>query len=80
MAGWVSKELARSYERATRAGESRLASQPVAIQAHYNSRRGRLVVELSNGVILMLPPKLLQDLKGASAAQISKGRQLSGEW
>jgi hypothetical protein len=30
-----------------------------------------LVIELTNGVILMLPPKLLQGLKGATPAQLA---------
>jgi hypothetical protein len=72
MTDWVDKELRRSYERATRAGEARMATQPLARRAYYSSRQRRLVVELSNGVILMLPPKLLQGLKGASAAQLAK--------
>jgi hypothetical protein len=72
MADWVSKELARSYERATRAGETRLATLPTATRAYYSSRQRRLVVELSNGVILMLPPKLLQGLSEASTAQLAK--------
>jgi hypothetical protein len=72
MVDWVDKELRRSYERATRAGEARMATQPLATRAYYSSRQKRLVVELNNGVILMLPPKLLQGLKGASAAQLAK--------
>jgi Protein of unknown function (DUF2442) len=72
MANWVNNELARSYDRATEVGETRLATQPLAAKAHYDVRKARLVVELTNGVILMLPPKLLQGLKGATAAQIAK--------
>jgi hypothetical protein len=72
MGDWINNELARSYDRATKAGEARLATQPLAARAHYDVRKARLVVELTNGVILMLPPKLLQGLKGATAAQIAK--------
>ncbi|MGH7744194.1 MAG: DUF2442 domain-containing protein [Steroidobacteraceae bacterium] len=72
MADWVNRELARAYERATKAGEARLASTPRAAKAYYDSRKARLVVELTNGVILMLPPKLLQGLKDAKAAQLAK--------
>jgi hypothetical protein len=72
MAEWINKELSRSYERATKAGEARLAAQPLAASAHYDSREARLVVELTNGVILMFPPKLLQGLKNATAAQLAK--------
>lgn len=72
MGNWINSELARSYDRATKAGEARLGTQPLAARAHYDARKARLVVELTNGVILMLPPKLLQGLKGATAAQIAK--------
>jgi hypothetical protein len=72
MVDWVSKELKRSYARASRAGEARLTSRPTAKGAHYSVDQRRLVIELSNGVILMLPPELLQGLKGANAAQLAK--------
>lgn len=72
MANWADKEIARSYDRATRAGETRLARLPVATRAHYDARKGLLVVELSNGVILMLPPRLLQGLHGATPAQLAR--------
>jgi hypothetical protein len=72
MADWIDREITRAYERATKAGEVRLARQPRAARAHYDARKARLVVELTNGVILMLPPKLLQGLEGASAAQLAK--------
>jgi hypothetical protein len=72
MGDWIKSELVRSYDRATKAGETRLATQPRAAKAHYDARKARLVVELTNGVILMLPPELLQGLKGATAAQLAK--------
>jgi hypothetical protein len=71
MANWINNEISRSYDRATKAGEAKLATQPRAAKAHYDARKARLVVELTNGVILMLPPKLLQGLKGATTAQLS---------
>jgi hypothetical protein len=72
MTDWINSEMTRAYERATKAGEARLARQPGAARAHYDARKARLVVELTNGVILMLPPKLLQGLKVATAAQLAK--------
>ena len=72
MADWISRELQRSLTKATQAGEKRLAKQPRAVGAYYDARKARLVVELSNGVILMLPPRLLQGLQDATPAQISK--------
>ena len=72
MGDWINNELARSYRRATKAGEARLATQPLASRAYYDARKARLVVEFTNGVIMIMPPKLLQGLKGATAAQIAK--------
>jgi Protein of unknown function (DUF2442) len=72
MADWISKELQRSLTKATQAGEERLAKRPRAVKAYYDARKARLVVELSNGVILMLPPRLLQGLQDATPAKISK--------
>jgi hypothetical protein len=72
MGNWIKDELAGSYERAKKTGEARLARQPRAAKAHYDARKSRLVIELTNGVILMLPPKLLQGLKNATASQLAK--------
>ncbi len=72
MGDWIKDELARSYGRATKAGEARLARQPRAAKAYYDARKSRLVIELTNGVILMLPPRLLQGLQNATAAQLGK--------
>jgi hypothetical protein len=71
MSDWIGGELARSYNPARKAGEARLATQPRAAKASYDVRKARLVIELTNGVILMLPPKLLQGLKGATSAQLA---------
>jgi hypothetical protein len=72
MADWVRDELASSYASATKAGEVQLAMLPRAAKASYDARKQRLVIELTNGVILMLPPKLLQGLKDATPAELAK--------
>lgn len=72
MTDWINRELSRKHDRATKAGEARLVGRPRALRAHYDGRKGRLVVELTNGVILMLPPALLQGLKGAKAEQLAQ--------
>jgi hypothetical protein len=63
------------HERATKAGETRFAKQARAAKAHYDARKARLVIELTNGVILMLPPKLLQGLKNATREYPAVGCQ-----
>ncbi len=72
MGDWIDDELARSYTSATKAGEARLAAQPRAAKAYYDAGKARLVIELTNGAILMLPPKLLQGLKSATPTQLAK--------
>jgi Protein of unknown function (DUF2442) len=72
MSNRINNEISRSYDRATKAGEAKLATQPRAAKAHYDARQACLVVELTNGVILVVPPKLMQGLKGATTAQLSE--------
>jgi hypothetical protein len=45
---------------------------PRAAKAYYDAHKSRLEVELTNGVILMLPPKLLQGLQDARAEQLAE--------
>src|ERR1700692_166717 len=72
MADWIDDELTHSYTSATKVGEVRLATQPRAAKAYFDVRKARLVIELTNGVILIFPPKLLQGLQVATPAQLAK--------
>lgn len=74
MVDWVDRELRRSFRRATRAGEATRSAAPRAVGARYDARKQRLVVELANGVVLMLPPRLLQGLQDATPAQLARVR------
>lgn len=49
-----------------------MASTPRAVRARYDARNSRLVVELANGVVLALPPRLLQGLRDATPAALAK--------
>ncbi len=49
----------------------RLAGTPVIREARYNPRRKMLEVHLSNGLILGIPPGIIQDLAGASGRDLS---------
>jgi hypothetical protein len=62
------KTEAEEYAAAVEAGKQ---AQPRAVDARYDHRHGRLVVELNNGVVLMIPAKLLQGLSGAGTAQLA---------
>jgi hypothetical protein len=68
----IRAELDQSLRRANKAGQRRMAGQPRALSARYDARKTRLVIELTNGAIMMLPPKLLQGLENASPSQLSK--------
>jgi hypothetical protein len=43
-----------------------------AVAARYDARRGRVVVDLSNGVQLAVPVRLLEGLAGADRAALSE--------
>jgi Protein of unknown function (DUF2442) len=45
---------------------------PRAVRAGYDRNQHKLSVTLSNGVIMLIPPKLLQGLQGAVPEQLEK--------
>lgn len=53
-------------ERVRRQSAERDRLRPRAVRAHYDAGAKRLVVELKNGVTLLIPPRLVQGLSGAS--------------
>jgi hypothetical protein len=57
--------------RAEKRMADRLAGTPVIVEARYNPRRKMLEVHLSNGLILGIPPGIIQDLAGASSRDLS---------
>lgn len=74
MSDWVDRELRRSFRRASRVGEAVRSGASRAVGARYDARKQRLVVELANGVVLMLPPRLLQGLQDATPGQLARVR------
>ena len=52
-------------------GRRLAATEPRAAAVRYDRRRGRIVVELTNGSTFAFPPKLAQGLAGASDDQLS---------
>jgi hypothetical protein len=48
-----------------------MAGTPRVVQARSDARNSRLVVELANGVVLALPPRLLQGLRHATPAALA---------
>jgi hypothetical protein len=56
---------------AERVGAAMLASEPRAVAARYDAATGRVVVDLVNGCSYVFPAALVQDLQGASAADLA---------
>jgi hypothetical protein len=61
-------------KRAEQAGEAMLASEPRASAVRYDTVTGRVVVDLVNGCGYAFPARLVQDLQGASAADLADVR------
>jgi hypothetical protein len=77
-------EFNRQISEATRRGNERLNRVPVATAVRYNRRVRKIVIELSNGCTLLVPPELAQELAGAKPGDLAAVRILgpgtSIEW
>lgn len=58
------------FERANQRGKKLKEMWPTAVEAHYSSRIGRIVVRLNSGLELAFPPHYAQGLERATAAQL----------
>ncbi len=67
-------EFERQFAAATRRGNERLANLPVAVGVHFNRRSRKIVIELSNGCTLLVPPELAQGLTDATASELADVR------
>lgn len=72
------EELNAMIDEATAQGKAVLESEPRAESAHYDRRRKRIVVNLTNDCTFMFPPELVQGLRGASAEDLAAVRILPG--
>jgi hypothetical protein len=70
---WSDSQSAAAEAR----GRDLLESEPHATAARYDARTARVVVELSNGATFAFPPRLAQDLDGASDVALA-GVTVSG--
>ena len=66
------EEFERQFAQATKRGERRLQTEPRAESAYYDTRHGRVVIELTNGCVFMFPAHLAQGLRKASARQLGE--------
>ena len=66
------EEFERQYVEATRRGNEALKTEPQARRATYDRDSNRLVIELKNGVMFIIPCDLLQGLRGAHRDEIAE--------
>ncbi len=66
------EEFERQYIEATRRGNEALKTEPEARSATYDRVSNRLVIELKNGVVLIVPCDLIQGLSDAHPDEIAE--------
>ncbi len=65
-------ELERQHCEAVRRGNEALKTEAQARRATYDRDSNRLIIELKNGVVFMIPCDLLQGLRGANRDEIAE--------
>lgn len=65
-------ELDRRHEEAVCRGKEKAATEPRAKSARYDRETNRLVVELKNGAVFIVPCDLIQGLRGADPDLIAE--------
>ena len=60
------------FEAANQRASALLARAPKAIAARYDRRDGRIVIDLSSGILIAFKPQDAQGLEHANASQLSK--------
>ena len=68
---YTEEELEQQHREAVRQGREAQANEPHAKAARYDRKSKRLVIDLTNGAVFMVPIALLQDFEGASAQDIA---------
>lgn len=63
---------AEEFKRATRRGRELLEHTPVAVEAHYDRKRERIVVRLSSDLEISFSPRDAQGLEHGTAAQLAQ--------
>lgn len=69
---YTDSELEDMFKKATGSGEKALQTEPRAKTARYDKRTNRLVIELINGMTLIIPSRLIQGLRDAEPEDIAK--------
>jgi len=66
----MDKDFAERYDRAVDAAAKSDRYEPRATSVHYDSSKGRVVVELANGATFIFPPSVAQGLEDALAEDL----------
>lgn len=66
------KEFEQQFAEATERGKAEMASGVYAAAARYDKVKRRLVVDLANGMTLLIPTHLLQGLQAATAKDLAQ--------
>jgi len=72
----TSAEFDRQFKASTKRGNQRLSRQPVADAVRYDRRLRKIVIGLSNGCTLLVPPELAEGLSNASPDDLSRAKIL----
>jgi hypothetical protein len=64
--GISDEEFERQYAEAVKRGKERLKTEPRAKSATYDPKTRRIIIELLNGCVFIVPVDLMQGLRGAS--------------
>jgi hypothetical protein len=65
------QEFERQYAAAVQRGKERLKTEPRAARAQYDAASRRVVIELLDGCVLMVPVDLMQGLRGATDEELA---------
>ena len=58
------------FQMARKRGKRRRAAEPYAVQARYDRRQQRVVVELNSGLVVIFPPDMVEGLQDAKPRQL----------
>jgi DNA invertase Pin-like site-specific DNA recombinase len=66
----MDKDFVERYDRAVESAAQSDRYEPRATSAYYDSKKGRVVVELVNGATFIFPPDVAQGIEDASAEDL----------
>jgi hypothetical protein len=66
------EEFEQQYAEATRPGKAELQNGAYAVAARYDKPSQRIVIDLANGITLLVPAHLIQGLQEATAKELAE--------